>query len=132
MINDAHCIADALAIAGHHEAAFESEGIAAAMASEGGHNAVYDWAARGGFDLVATIGHVRQLVGRAADRLEACGRGVPSRTRRTPTGPSRQRRTRSEQNAALCLGSAHDWLNPARRCFRADFESVSCCGGLHR
>ena len=77
MINDAHCIAYVLAIAGHHEAALEAQGTAAAMASDAGHNAVYNWAARGGFDLVPTIGHARQIMGHAADQLEARGRDLP-------------------------------------------------------
>ena len=77
VINDAHCIAYALAVAGRHDAALEAEGTASAMASDAGHNAVYNWAVRGGFDLVATIEQARQVVGDAADRVEARGRDVP-------------------------------------------------------
>ena len=77
MINDAHCIAYALATAGHHEAALEAEGTAAAIAADGGHNAVSNWAARGGFDLPAMIAQARDAVGRTADQLEARGRDVP-------------------------------------------------------
>ncbi|MGH2872912.1 MAG: adenylate/guanylate cyclase domain-containing protein [Solirubrobacteraceae bacterium] len=77
MINDAHCIAYALACAGHHEAAVEAEGTAAAIAADGGHSAVYNWAARGGFDSAAMIGQARDAIGQTADRLEAHGRDVP-------------------------------------------------------
>ena len=77
MINDAHCIAYALAIAGRHEAALEAEGTAAAIAADGGHNAVYNRAARGGFDLAAMIGQARDAMGQTADQLEARGRDVP-------------------------------------------------------
>ena len=77
VINDAHCIAYALAIAGRHEAALEAEGTAAAIAADGGHNAVYNWAARGGFDLAAMIGQARDAMGQTADQLEARGRDVP-------------------------------------------------------
>lgn len=77
VINDAHCIAYALAIAGRHEAALEAEGTAAAIAADGGHDAVYNWAARGGFDLAAMIGQARESVGQTADQLEARGRDVP-------------------------------------------------------
>ena len=77
MINDAHCIAYALATAGRHEAALEAAGTAAAIAADAGHNAVDNWAARGGFDLAAMIGQARDAVGQAADRLEARGRDLP-------------------------------------------------------
>jgi predicted ATPase/class 3 adenylate cyclase len=81
MINDAHCIAYALATAGRHEAALEAGGTAAAIAADGGHNAVHNWAARGGFDLAAMIGQARDVVGQTADQLEARGRDVPARER---------------------------------------------------
>jgi predicted ATPase/class 3 adenylate cyclase len=77
MINDAHCIAYALAIAGRYKAALEAEGAAAAMAADAGHSAVYNWGTRGGFDLAAMIGQARDAVGRMADQLEARGRDVP-------------------------------------------------------
>jgi tetratricopeptide (TPR) repeat protein len=76
MINDAHCIAYALATAGHHEAALEAAGTAAAIAADAGHRAVYNWAARGGFDVPAMIGRARDAVGPTADQLEARGRDV--------------------------------------------------------
>jgi predicted ATPase/class 3 adenylate cyclase len=77
MINDAHCIAYALATAGRHEAALEAAGTAAAIAADAGHNAVSNWAARGGFDVPAMIGRARDVVGQTADQLEARGRDVP-------------------------------------------------------
>ena len=76
MINDAHCIAYALATAGRHEAAVEAAGTAAAIAADAGHNAVDNWAARGGFDLAAMIGQARDAVGQTADQLEARGRDL--------------------------------------------------------
>jgi predicted ATPase/class 3 adenylate cyclase len=77
MINDAHCIAYALATAGRHEAAVEAAGTAASIAADAGHDAVYNWPARGGFDLAAMISQARDTVGQTADQLEARGRDVP-------------------------------------------------------
>jgi predicted ATPase/DNA-binding SARP family transcriptional activator len=77
VINDAHCIAYALATAGRPEAALEAAGTAAALAADAGHSAVSNWAARGGFDLAATIGQARHAVGQRADQLEAHGRDLP-------------------------------------------------------
>jgi predicted ATPase/class 3 adenylate cyclase len=81
MINDAHCIAYALATARRHEGALEAEGMAAAIAADAGHNAVYNWAARGGFDLASMIGEAREAVGQTADELEARGRAAPPNER---------------------------------------------------
>ncbi len=78
MINDGYCVACALTTAGHHREALEAAGTAAAMAADGGHNAVSNWAARGGFDVASLIGKARDAVGEAADQLEARGRDIPS------------------------------------------------------
>jgi predicted ATPase len=66
IINDAHCIRFALACGGQHEAALEAEGVAMAMAAEGGHNAHYP------FDQ-APMQRAREACGPAAVQIVARG-----------------------------------------------------------
>jgi predicted ATPase len=70
VINDAHCVAHALALAGRPQAALEAAGTADAMAADSGY--VNPWP-----EVQAAIDLARDKVGHVAGQLTARGRNLP-------------------------------------------------------
>jgi tetratricopeptide (TPR) repeat protein len=70
IINDAQCVAHALALTGHPEEALEVAGAAAAIATEGGHGVRFPF-------VEEAIDAAREAVGPASAELVARGHSIP-------------------------------------------------------